>query len=149
MNTCKMSTLRVNFLAASLPRIPGHMVLCLFFGFAMSSTMSRSFLHHVVRDRECIQSEFVKLSSEFAVNQALSASAVHNSLISRKKTVRALYFWKSFAQLADHRLRIVAEGVVDVILLQVGLKCFSMKMTFDFLDELLNAEMFCFFHNCM
>ena len=56
VNTCRTFTLRVNFLAASLPRIPGHMVLCLFFGLAMSSTMSKSFLYHVVRDRECIQS---------------------------------------------------------------------------------------------
>ena len=32
MNTCKMSTLRVNFLAASLPRIPGYMVFSLYFG---------------------------------------------------------------------------------------------------------------------
>ena len=51
-----MSTLRVNFLAASLPRIPGYMVLVLFFGFSMSSTMTAPFLYHVVRDRECIQS---------------------------------------------------------------------------------------------
>ena len=35
------------------------------------------------------------------------------------------------------------------ILLQVGLKCFSMRMTFDLFDKLLNSEMFCFFHNCM
>ena len=56
VNTCKMFTLRVNFLAASLPRIPGYMVLFLFFGFAMSSTMTASFLHHVIRDRECTQS---------------------------------------------------------------------------------------------
>ena len=35
VNTCEMSTLRVNFLAASLPRIPGPRVLFLFFGFAM------------------------------------------------------------------------------------------------------------------
>ena len=47
----------------------------------------------------------------------------------------------------DHRLRIVAEWVVDVILLQVGLKCFSMRMTFDPFDKLLNSEMFCSYHN--
>ena len=34
------------------------MVLFLFFGFAMTSTMTTSFLYHVVRDRECIQSKF-------------------------------------------------------------------------------------------
>ena len=61
------------------------MVLFLFFGLAMSSTMIRSFLYHVVWDRECIQSLFVKLSSGFAVNQELSASAVDNFLSSNKK----------------------------------------------------------------
>ena len=92
VNTCNMLTLRVDFLTASLPRIPGLMVIFLFFGLAMSSTMSRSFLYHAVRDRECIQSKFVKLSSGYAVNQALSAIAVQNSLIPIKKTVRTLYF---------------------------------------------------------
>ena len=29
------------------------------------------------------------------------------------------------------------------------MKCFWMRMTFDLFDELLNSEMFCFFHNCM
>ena len=48
--------------------------------------MSRSFSYHVVRDRECIQFWTVKLSSKFAVNGELSASAVHNSLIPKKKT---------------------------------------------------------------
>ena len=55
-NTCKMFTLGVDFLTASLPRIPGHVVFSLFFGLVVSSTMTRSFLDHVVRDRECIQS---------------------------------------------------------------------------------------------
>ena len=80
-----------------------------------------------------------------------------NSLSPIEKTVRTLYFKYCFAQLehlyiaqfADHRLRIVAEWVVDVILLRVGLKCLSMRMIFDLFDELLNSEMFCFFHNCM
>ena len=99
VNTCKMSTFRVNFPAASPPRIPGQVILSLYFGLAMSSTMSGSFLYHVVWDRECIQCQCVKFSSGFAVNQALSASAIHNSLIQIKKTVRTLYFWCSFAQL--------------------------------------------------
>ena len=43
VSTCRMSTLRVNILAASLPRIPGYMVLLLFFGFAMSSTVTAPF----------------------------------------------------------------------------------------------------------
>ena len=99
VNTCQMSSLRVNFLAASLPRIPCYMVLCLFIGLSMSSTMTAPLLDHVVRDRECIQSYLVELSSGFAVNQALSASAVHKSLMPIKKTVRTLHFWNCFAQL--------------------------------------------------
>ena len=87
----------------------------------------------------------------------MSPSAVHNSLIPIKKTVRTLHFRYCFEQLqqlhialfADHRLRFFAEWVVDVILLQVGMKCFSMRMIFDLLCKLLNSEMFCFFHNCM
>ena len=47
---------------------------------------SSAFLDHEVRDRDCIQPYLVKLSSGFAVNQALSASARHNSLIPIKKT---------------------------------------------------------------
>ena len=56
VNTCKMFTLGVDFFTASLPRIPGHMVLSLYLGLAVSSTMGSAFLHRVVRDRECIQS---------------------------------------------------------------------------------------------
>ena len=82
------------------------------------------------------------------MNQALSASAVHNSLIPMDKTERTLYFWYSFAQLeylhitqfADHLLRFFAEWVLDVILLQVGMKCFSMRMIFDLFHKLLNSE---------
>ena len=118
--------------------------------------MTAPFLYHVVLDSECIKSLFVQLSSGFAVNQALSASVVHNSLNPVKKAVRTLYFWYSFAQIeelhiaqfADHRLR-NAEWVVDVILLQIGLTwCFSIRMIFDLLYKLLNSEMFCYFHNC-
>ena len=39
--------------------------------------------------------------------------------------------------------------VVDVILLQIGLKCFSMRMTLDLLHEYANTEVSCLFHNCM
>ena len=80
-----------------------------------------------------------------------------NYLISTEKTLRTLHFWYCFAQLeklytaqsTDHLLRIVAEWNVDVVLLQVGLKCFSMRTTSDLVDELLNAENFCYFHDCM
>ena len=45
-----MFTFGVDFLAASLPRIPGQVVLSLHLGLAVSSTMSGIFLYHVVRD---------------------------------------------------------------------------------------------------
>ena len=86
VNALKMLTLRVDSFAASLPRIPSLMELFLFFDIAMSSTMSRSFLSHVVRDRECIQSKFVTLYSGFDFNQELSTGAVDNSLIPIEKT---------------------------------------------------------------
>ena len=38
VNTCKMSTLRVNFLAASHPRIPSQVVFSLYLGLAVLST---------------------------------------------------------------------------------------------------------------
>ena len=43
--------------------------------------MATPFLDYVVRDRESIQSQLIKLSSGFAFNQELSASTVDNSLI--------------------------------------------------------------------
>ena len=43
------------------------MVLSLYFGLAVSSTMGSAFLDHVVLDRDCIQPKFIKLSSGFAV----------------------------------------------------------------------------------
>ena len=41
VNTCKILTWRIDFLAASLPCIPVLMELFLFFGLAMSNTMTR------------------------------------------------------------------------------------------------------------
>ena len=99
VDTCKMSTLRVNFLAASLPRIPGYMVLFLFFSFAVSSTMATPFLDHAARVERASSLSLLKFSSGFAFNQELSAGAVDKSLIPIKKTVRTLYFWYCFAQL--------------------------------------------------
>ena len=40
-----------------------------------------------------------------------------------------------------------AESIVDVILLQIGLKCCSIRMIFDPLHKPLNSEMFCFLYN--
>ena len=94
-----MFTLGVDFLTASLPRIPSQVVFSFYLGLAVSSTIGSAFLYHAVRDRDCMKSLFVKISSGFAVNQALSASAVHNSLIPKEKAERTLYFWCGFAQL--------------------------------------------------
>ena len=44
VDTCTMFNLRVDFLTAYLPRVPSQVVLSLYFGLVMSSTMSRSFL---------------------------------------------------------------------------------------------------------
>ena len=60
VNTCKMFTLGVDFLAASLPSIPCQVVLSWYLALAVSSTMGSAFLYHVVRERECMQSESVK-----------------------------------------------------------------------------------------
>ena len=98
VNNFEMFTLRVNSFAASLPRIPNYMVLSLFFSCAVSNTTESSSLDHVVWEWR-VHLVLVKLSSGFAVNQAVSTSAVDNSLIPIKKTVRPLYFWCSFAQL--------------------------------------------------
>ena len=46
------------------------------------------------------------------------------------------------AHFTNHRLRFVTEWVVGVILLQIGLKCVSMRMTLDLLHEFANAEVF-------
>ena len=88
----------------------------------------------------------------------MSTSAIDHSLISKKgKHSEHCTFGivshnsnnSTFAHFTNHRFRIVTEWVVDVILLQVGLKCTSMRMSLDLLHEFANTEVFCFFHNCM
>ena len=39
VNTCEMFTLEVDFLEASLPRIPSQVVFSVYLGLAVSSTM--------------------------------------------------------------------------------------------------------------
>ena len=156
VNTCKMFTLRFDFLAASLPRIPSHIVLCLFFSLAMSSTMIRSFLYHVVRDRECIQSSFVmffwircqssivrKCNKQFLDSQKEQWEHCTFGIISHNLNNSTLPNARIIA------FELFAEWVVDVILLQIGMKCFAMRMIFDLFHKLLISEMYCFFHNCM
>ena len=82
-----MFTFGVDFLTASLPRIPSQVVLFLYFGLAMSSTISRSFLYHVVRDRECIKSQFVELSSGFAVKSSIVSKCSPQFLDSKKDDI--------------------------------------------------------------
>ena len=134
------------------------MVLFLCFSFAVPSTMGSLLLDYVVRDRENIQSSFVKFLAGFAFNEEVPAGAMDHSLV----PVGGGRWERCTFGIVSHNFnnstlpisRIIAfelllNGLVDVILLQVGLKCFSMRMTFDLLDELLNAEVFCVFHNCM
>ena len=112
--------------------------------------------YYVVLDWESVQSPLVKIWAGFAFKEEMSTSAIDNSLIPLK-AFWALYAWYSFAQLeqlytahfTNHRLGIVAEWLVGVILLQIGLKCFSVRMTLDLLHEFANTEVFCLFHNCM
>ena len=54
--TCKMCTLGVDIVTASLPRIPSQLIFSLYLGLAVSSTMGSAFLYHAVPDRDCIQS---------------------------------------------------------------------------------------------
>ena len=56
VNSIVMFFLSVNSFAASRPRVEGYIVLFLYFGFAMSSTMVTGLLDHVMRDRESLQS---------------------------------------------------------------------------------------------
>ena len=111
-----MFTLRVNFLAAPLPRIPGNMVLFLFFGFAVSSTMATPFLDHVVRDRESIQSQFVKLSSRFAVNQAFIVRSCSRQFLDSNRedieNIALLVLLLSFSVHVQGRLHISASRSV-------------------------------------
>ena len=99
MNSFVMFFLSVTSCATSLPRVEGDKVLFLFFSFAVSSTMASPLLDYAVRDRESIQSSFVKLSSGFAFNQEVYANAVDHSLIPIEKTLRTLHFWNCFEQL--------------------------------------------------
>ena len=129
--------------------------LCL--GFAVPSTVGSLLLNDVVRDGESIQSPLTKKLTGFAFNQEMSTSAIDHSLIPIKKAFWALTLGivshnsknSTLHHFTNHRLRIVTEWVVDVILVQIGLKCFSMKMTLDLLHEFANTEIFCLFHNCM
>ena len=139
------------------PRVVGHEMLFLCLSFAVPSTTRSLHSDYAVRDWESTQSPLVKILAGFAFNQEMSAKAIDHSPIPIKKAFWALHFWNCFAQLEllyiDHftnqRFRIVTEWVVDVILLEICLKCFSMRMTLDLLHEFANTEVFCLFHNCM
>ena len=154
----KRSWIPSNFLfETSPPRIVGYEMLFLCISFVVPNTTRSLFLNDVVLDWESIQSPLMKTLAGFTFFQEMSTSAIENSLIPMKKACWALHFWNCFAQLeqlyiahfTNHRIRMVAEWVADVTLLQIGLKRLSMRVTLDHLDELLNAEIFCFLHNCM
>ena len=144
MNTFVMFLLRVNSFAASLPRIEGYMVLFLFFSFAVSSTMETPLLDHLVRDRESIQSLFSKTFFWIRFQPRSVRRCSESLLDSNREDIENIALLVLFRHNSNnstlsisrnHCFRIVAEWVVDVILLQVCLKCFSM-MTRDLLHEL-------------
>ena len=79
-------------LDASLPRVVGHEVLFLCFGFAVPNTVVSLLLDDVVRDGENIQSPLSKKNlAGFAFNQEMSTIAIDHSLIPKKKA-----FWAFF-----------------------------------------------------
>ena len=70
-----------------------------------------------------------------------------NSLIPIEKTLRTLHFRgivshnSNYSTLPNSRIiafEFFAEWVVNVILMQVGMKCFSMRMIFDLFDKLFD-----------
>ena len=141
----------------SLSSIVGYEMLFLCFGFNVPSTSTSPLGNNVVLHWESIQSPWVKILAGFTFFQEMSTSAIDNSLIPIKKAFWALHFWNCFASpgqlyiahFTNHRFQFVTGWVVGVILLQIGLKCLSMRMTLDLLHEFANTEVFCLFHNCM
>ena len=97
------------------------------------------------------------MSPGFTLFLEMPASAVDDALIPAKKAFFALRFrnclaqlkWLCVARVLNHLLGLFTKCVADVILLQIGLKCFSMRITLDLLDEFANTEVICLFHNCM
>ena len=53
----------------------------------MSSTMGSAFLHHVVRDRDCIQSQFIGISSGFAVKSSIVRKRSTQFLVSNEEDI--------------------------------------------------------------
>ena len=102
----------------SLPRVVDHDVLFLCVCFAVPSTVGSLLLDDVVRDGESIQSPLMKIWAWFAFSQETSTSGINSSLIPMKKH-RPCHESSSL---------IFTKWVVDVILLQVGLKCSSMRV---------------------
>ena len=91
-----MNSIKILF-DTSLLRVVGDMVLFLCFSFAVPSTMVSLLLDYVVRDRENIQSSFVKFLAGFAFNEEVPAGAMDHSLIPIERTMRTLHFWNCFA----------------------------------------------------
>ena len=95
----------------------------------MTCTVRWAFLHHVVWNRQNIKPIFVEISSFVCRTQASSASTLHNDFRQVCHPVVALYLGSDFAHLEtlrashaeDHILRLLAEWIERVILLQVDL----------------------------
>ena len=95
VNTCKMFTMGVDFLTASLPRIPSHVVLSLYFFLAVSSTMGSAFLDHVVgwkqADPFCVFGKNASLSCYTCSGSSFTTQV----LTAQSVTVRTLLFYSS------------------------------------------------------
>ena len=151
-----MYTLRVIFLAARLPRIPSYMVLFVL-GFCdvkhrdcvLSLSRSSGLRVHPISVCStffwiCCQSRIVrKCRRQFFDSNREDSENSTFGLVSHNSNNSTLPI------LTDHLFRMIAEWVVDDIVLQIGMKCFSLKMIFDLFDELLIANNFFSFHNCM
>ena len=114
-------------------------------------------LDYVVRDRESIQSLFVIFFGWIRFQPRDVRRCNRSLLDSNREGIENTAFSEVFriTQITLHcpfhesSLSNCHKWVVDVILLQIGLKSLSMRMTLDLLHELANAEVVCLFHNCM
>ena len=131
----------------SLPRVVGHEMLFLCLSFAVPSTTRW----------ESIQSSLVKMLAGFAFNRRDVHKCNRQFHDSNEEGIQSIALWELFriTRIVLHcpfhecRFRIVTKWVADVILLQFGLKCFSMRMTLDFLHEFAITEVISLSHNCM
>ena len=95
----------------------------------------------------------MKIVAGFAFFPEMSTSSTNYSLITIKRhslhCTLGIVSHNLSSHFTNHRFRFVTEWVVGAVLLQIGLKSSSMRMTLDLLHEFANTDFFCLFHNCM